>query len=220
MLQCVYAYSVVLFSLSLFSLFPTGGKNQSYVEEDPTPGVVSGYLHYKHKKTVVSTKDKFSRYYFSLKVQGSFKIFYYTEKRILVEDEDGNYTASPTGAARLIGYIDLLEVLEVKESTEIGAPENALDLVTPTRVFQLIAPNESQCLKWLDCLSDALELRPMTGKNEISGGQNYVSKADRIQTLKTHIHYEGSLSLKYPSVVGALSTWKAKYFVIAKGKGI
>jgi hypothetical protein len=178
------------------------------IEEDSTPEIVNGFLYYKHNSKV---KRQFSQYWFSLR---GFKLYYYKEKvrngaSGAVNNQNNN---------RPLDFIDLLEVLEVKEATEAGAPENSFDLVTPSRTYKLTASDEDQCLKWLDALSETLEVRKVTVQQDESAKRNAsLSTAERINALKKTIVYQGGLTMKTSNRLTSFVSWKPKYFVISKG---
>ncbi len=89
--------------------------------DDDTPETVFGYLYYKHNSKV---KRSYSKYWFSLK---GYRMYYYREKVVNANVGSTNAVEKP------LDFIDLLQVLEVRESLEAGAPENSFELVTPTR---------------------------------------------------------------------------------------
>ena len=183
--------------------------NSVPVEDDPTPETVQGYMYYKHKSKV---KKPFSRYWFSLK---GYKLYYYRErvvKRIPQDEGDAPFVDNN----RPLGYVDLMEVLEAREAQEVGAPENSIELVTPTRPYLLVAIDEDQCYRWLDALSETLEMRKVQVQQEPQARNlDPTSNAEKINALKKTILFEGGLSKKNVNKITSFVTWKPQYFVIS-----
>lgn len=173
------------------------------LEDDPNPEIVSGYLYYKHKSKV---KKPFSKFWFSLK---GYKLYYYKEKVKATTPGEPN-TNKP------LGFVDLLEVLEVREALEAGAPENALELVTPVRPYMLTAMDEDQSFRWLDALSETLEMRATQVKEEAKVNKDGISNAEKISDLKKAIVFESGLSKKSVNKITMMCSWKEQYFVIWK----
>jgi hypothetical protein len=109
----------------------------------------------------------------------------------------------------------------VRESVDPSAPENAIEIVTPSTLMTIVAEDEDDQIRWIDALSDTLELREMAVQREgmkapAAGSQT--AKDERITAIRNSVVFSGTLGLKSTNRMTFGVTWKDRFFVIASGE--
>jgi len=121
-----------------------------------------------------------------------------------------------------LGRIKLNSIIEVRESLDATAPENAFELVCVNQTHLFFCATEDDMTRWIDIISDALENKNDAeirnsvmniGRESVVGMGNL---NDRRAVIMSEVKHSGSLSLKSYSADATVS-FAEYYFVIARG---
>lgn len=121
-----------------------------------------------------------------------------------------------------LGRIKLSNVIEVRESLDSSAPENAFEIVAHNQIHLFFCATEDEMTRWIDIISDALENKKDTeirnsvmnfGRDSVIGMGNL---NDRRDVIGKDVKFSGALSLK-SYTTDASVTFSEYYFVIARG---
>jgi hypothetical protein len=82
----------------------------------------------------------------------------------------------------------------------------------------IVAEDEEEQMRWLDALSDTLELREMAVQREgMKSPTGPTSKEERIAAIRNSVVFSGTLAMKSTNRLTFGVTWKDRFFVIASG---
>lgn len=176
--------------------------------DDENSIVVKGYLYSKKSERAGNGKLDFQKKWF---VMQDFQMTSYK---------------SPSEArtqSLSLGRIDLRSVLEVKECVDEHAPENSFEIVTNMMgtqnqpiVHLLVAEDEEELYRWIDSISDILDLRYAIVPGSLDDKSEMGDK-DRRKALQDAVLYSGRLLMKRLNRLTQTTTWRDRFIVIVAG---
>lgn len=203
----------VVIATAIVNLADVESENRAHDEEERDyddigaaasgSGLIEGYLFKKGEIFVPGIgSEHYKRRWFILIDR---KMYYWRSR----SEADAN---DPTFA---LGSINLNGALEVREAMGKSAPEFCIEIVTPARVYVLVAENEELYLMWLEAVGDAIEFRTAFGEQATSASVRPMST--KLPRRVDDIMFAGWLSKKTGNRLTGIETWKDRFFVIMNG---
>eukprot|EP01041_Mallomonas_annulata_P000091 gene91-124_t len=112
------------------------------------------------------------------------------------------------------GSIQIRHIFNVREADDPSAPENAIEIGTPSRTYLMVAEDEEWQSRWLEALGDVLEAREEIIADNAQQEEDNGTAARSI--AKTILH-KGLLQLKGSSIFTQQFSWKEYFFVLTPG---
>lgn len=121
-----------------------------------------------------------------------------------------------------LGRIKLINIVEVRESSDSSAPENSFEIITMNQIHLFFCATEDEMVRWIDIISDALESKNDAeirssvinyGRDSVIGMGNI---NDRRTAIGSDVIFSGALSLKSYAPDTSVS-YCEYFFVIARG---
>jgi hypothetical protein len=148
-----------------------------------------------------SPQAAFSKVYVVLR--GGFFFLYYSQ----IESTSGvpPFVTVPMG-----------EMIEVREATDAGMPENAFEIVTMEKVYTFCSTDEDSLTLWVEAISDLLEARE-TAVHKVGShvaSDNVVEKDDYVRAIKASISFSGGITMKSVNLYTGIVSWRDRFMVI------
>ena len=109
------------------------------------------------------------------------------------------------------------EMIEVREATDAGMPENAFEIVTMDKVYTFCSTDEDSLTLWMDAISDLLEARETTvhkvGSHVYDGN---VGQDEYVKAIKASIFFSGGMTMKSVNLYTGIVSWRDRFVVITQ----
>eukprot|EP01035_Chromulina_nebulosa_P016896 gene16896-22385_t len=176
--------------------------NETSDNNSETPNMICGYLYRRVDKSGISTGGSKAEYRKNWFILSDYYLRFYK-----------SYQESRS-IALAIDTIDLRLALAVRESADPASPENAFEILTPSKVYIFIAEDEDELYKWIDAISDILETRYLLVDDDNNDND---TKVDRLKELQRAVVYSGELQMKRLNRLTQTITWRDRFIVIVAG---